>query len=79
MEIKCEVLEHIATLSTNRGGWAKEVNVIRWNNCAAVYDIRSWSPDRDRSSKGITFTDYEMNIFLAAMQGRKNSEENQSD
>lgn len=79
MNVKCELIEHVATLSTSRSGWTKEVNLIRWNDGAAVYDVRAWSPDHERSSKGVTLTEYEMNIFLATMLGRKNSEENQSD
>lgn len=54
-EISCEIKRHLAVLSTNqRSGWNTEANIISWNNGPDKLDIRSWSPDHNKRSKGIT-------------------------
>lgn len=58
-EIKREIIEHIGVLSTSEKGWRKEVNVISWNDGPAKYDVRDWSPDHDKMSKGVTLTPQE--------------------
>lgn len=55
-ELKYEITEHIGTLSENAKGWTKELNMVSWNDNAPKYDIREWSPDHSRMSKGITLT-----------------------
>lgn len=71
-KIECELIEHIATLSTSASGWTKEINLLSWNGDEAVFDIRFWSPDRQRSGKGVTLNDKEMGALLAALRGRSN-------
>ena len=44
-EIKFEITDHLATLSTSPKGWTKELNLVSWNGVAAKYDIRDWSPE----------------------------------
>ena len=69
-EITSEIIEPIAVLSeSDTSGWRKELNVISWNGRPPVYDIRSWAPEHDRSGRGVTLTDEEMNVLTAAMQG----------
>lgn len=58
------ITEHIATLST-RGVWSLEVNKISWGGRPATYDIRKWSPDHSKMSKGISLTDSEFEALLA--------------
>lgn len=56
-----EVKRRIAVLSENqKTGWTKELNLISWNGAAAKYDIREFSPDQQKLSKGITLTMDEM-------------------
>lgn len=59
-EIKYEIVETIGILSENNKGWTKELNLISWNNREAKYDIREWSPDHDKMSKGVTLSKDEM-------------------
>lgn len=66
-EITYEVREHIAVLSTNQNGWSKEVNMVAWNGGAPKVDIREWSPDHDRMSRGITLTKAEAEKFAVAI------------
>ena len=41
-EIKYEIVKKIGELSKSASGWAKEVNLISWNDRDAKYDIRDW-------------------------------------
>ena len=58
-EFKFEVVETIGVLSENAKGWKKEFNLVSWNERDPKYDIREWSPDHTRMSKGITMTEEE--------------------
>lgn len=60
-DIKYEIVEHIAVLSENSSnGWKKEVNIISWNDGKPKYDIRDWSPEREKMGKGITLSEEEV-------------------
>lgn len=55
-EIKYEVVEHIGVLSESSKGWKKELNRISWNGNPPKYDIREWSPGREKMGKGVTLS-----------------------
>lgn len=55
-------------LSVSDSGYTKEINLISWNGKAPKYDIRSFSPDREKCGKGITLTETEAKSLLAALQ-----------
>ncbi len=56
-----EIKRRIIVLSENqKTHWTKELNLISWNSAPAKYDIREFSPDRQKLSKGITLTMDEM-------------------
>lgn len=59
-EIKYEITKHIGVLSENAKGWAKELNLVSWNDREPKYDIREWSPEHDKMGKGITLSDEEV-------------------
>jgi hypothetical protein len=44
-EIKFEIIKKIGVLSKSDSGWAKQLNLISWNERDPKYDIREWSPD----------------------------------
>lgn len=48
------------TLSENKDGWRKELTYISWNNRAPKFDLRSWDPDYQAMTKGITMTKEEL-------------------
>lgn len=56
LDIKFEIKEMIGTISESAKGWAKELNLISWNDKEPKYDIRDWSPEHEKMSKGVTFT-----------------------
>ena len=52
-----EVKAEIGELSKeNKQGWKKKLRKISWYEKEAVYDIRAWSPEGDKMSKGITLS-----------------------
>ncbi len=68
-ELKYEILENIAILSETQKGWKKELNLISWNGRDPKYDIRDWSPEREKMGKGITITIDELKELKAALNG----------
>ncbi len=67
-EIQYEIRQEIAVLSRSDSGYTKEINLISWNGAESKYDIRSFSPDRERCGKGITLTETEAKQLLEALQ-----------
>lgn len=59
-EITYDIEQRIAVLSTNARGWERQLNLISWNGNPAKYDIRDWSPDGSRMSKGISLSAEEL-------------------
>ena len=68
-EIKYEIIKKIGVLSKSASGWTQELNLVSWNDRDAKYDIREWSPDRERRGKGVTLTKEE----LLALKGLLNA------
>jgi len=59
-EIKFEIIKKIGVLSKSDSGWTKELNLISWNDREPKYDLRDWSPDRERRGKGATLSTEEL-------------------
>ena len=59
-EIKYDITEHLGVISETARGWTREVNMISWNGREPKVDVRDWSPEHDKMSKGITFTKEEL-------------------
>ena len=58
-----DILKTIEVLSTNKSGWNRELNIVSWNGNKAKYDLRDWSPDHTKMSKGITLTAEEVAVL----------------
>ena len=67
-EIQYEIVKEIAVLSTSESGYTKEINLISWNGKEPKYDIRTFSPNREKCGKGITLTVDEAAALLKALQ-----------
>ena len=72
-EIQYEMVKEIAVLSVSDSGYTKELNLISWNGKEPKYDIRSFSPNREKCGKGITLTADEAAALLKALQNELNS------
>ena len=55
-EIKYEIIKKIGVLSRSNSGWAKELNLISWNDRDPKYDLRDWSVDGSKMGKGVTLS-----------------------
>ncbi len=72
-DIQYEIKKEIAVLSKSDSGYTKEINLISWNGKEPKYDIRSFSPNREKCGKGITLTESEAVALLEAFQKELNS------
>ncbi len=69
-EIKFEITKELGVISENAKGWTKELNLVSWNDNDPKFDIREWSPDHTRMSKGITLTEEEMQSLVELFNAR---------
>ncbi len=66
-EIQYEIVKEIAVLSTGDSGYTKEINLISWNGKEPKYDIRSFSPNREKCGKGITLNADDGKYFFSLL------------
>jgi hypothetical protein len=59
-DIKYEIVKKVGVLSKSASGWAKELNIISWNDREPKYDLRDWSADGTKMGKGITLSKEEL-------------------
>lgn len=59
-DIKFEIKEKVGVIAESAKGWKKELNLISWNGKEAKYDLREWSPEHEKMSKGVTLTSDEL-------------------
>ena len=77
-EVTFEIMEHIGVLDTydNREqAWTKEVNIVSWNGGPAKIDIRDWSADHERMSRGITLTEQQAEKLTKSLVERYRAKE----
>ena len=68
-DIKFEIIKKIGVLYTSSKGWAKQLNLISWNDREPKYDIREWAPDGQTMGKGVTLSKDEMAALLDLLKG----------
>jgi len=54
MAVTYDIVKHIGVIRETPRGYTKEVNLVSWNGAKPKIDIRDWSQDHKRMSKGIT-------------------------
>ena len=59
-DIKFEIKETVGVIAESAKGWKKELTLISWNGKKAKYDLREWSPEHEKMSKGVTLTTDEL-------------------
>ena len=71
-DITFEIKEHIGVIDTvDSNGWQLEANIVNWNNSPVdKLDIRQWSPDHTRMSRGSTFTKEQAAKLARLLQAR---------
>ena len=68
-DIKYDIINKIGVISTAKGGWTKELNLISWNGGEPKFDIRQWAPDHEKMGKGISLSKEEAQELLKLLQG----------
>jgi hypothetical protein len=68
-KINYEIIKKIGVLSTSAKGWTKELNLVSWNDRAAKYDLRDWSPDHEKMGKGVTLSEEELKALKGLLDG----------
>ena len=63
-EFKYEITKRIGVISSNSRGWSKEVNLVSWNGAELKFDIREWSEDHQKMSRGVTLSTEEARTLL---------------
>lgn len=69
-EITFEITKELGVISENPKGWTRELNMVSWNGHDPKYDIRDWSPDHTRMSKGVSLTEDEMKKLVELFNAR---------
>ena len=59
-DIKYEIVNKIGVISKAPSGWAKELNLVSWNDREPKYDLRDWSADGSKMGKGVTLSNEEL-------------------
>ena len=68
--ISYKVIANVGTLAKYQTGWSKEVNIVSWNEGQPKLDIRDWSEDHEKMSRGITLTADEAQRLVDSVQAR---------
>jgi hypothetical protein len=68
-DIKYEIVKKIGVISKSSSGWAKELNLVSWNDREAKYDLRDWSADGSKMGKGVTLTREELLALRELLNG----------
>lgn len=67
-----EIVRHIGALGSEQNGWQKELNYVSYNGRMPKYDIRSWSNDHSKMSKGITLNEEEYQDLIELLNSDQN-------
>lgn len=67
VDVTHKITKHIAVLSTQRGGWTKEFNLVSWNGNEPKYDIRGWNDDYTKCTKGVSLSTAELSELKDAL------------
>ena len=68
-EIKFEIKDTIGLLSESAKGWAKELNLVSWNDKELKYDLREWDPEHKKMGKGVTLSKEELKKLRDLLNG----------
>lgn len=74
-EFKYEIVEELGTISENRSGWTRELNLVSWNGGEPKYDLRDWAPEHEKMGKGISLTKDEAYELMGLLEEVLSDEE----
>ena len=59
-EIRYEIINELGVIPAEKGSMRLELNRISWNGNEPKYDLRRWSPNRDKMGTGVTMSEREL-------------------
>ncbi|NLY35815.1 MAG: hypothetical protein GX046_01120 [Tissierellia bacterium] len=71
MSLHYEIIKKYGVMSVSDSGWTKELNLVSFNHLEPKYDLREWSPDKTKMSKGIRLSKEELEklkLFVEAIE-----------
>ena len=68
-ELTFEIVDHLLVLSESPKGWAKEINIVRWNSRQPKVDIREWDEFHEKMGKGVTLNKEELKKIKDLLAG----------
>lgn len=68
--LNCEILETLVEFP-EKGKFHKELNLVKWGDNPPKYDLRGWSEDHSKWTKGTTLTKEELIILKEKLGGIK--------
>lgn len=71
-EATFEIIETMGVIKEEPTGWLRELCLVSWNGGSPRLDIREWSPDHTRMSRGATFKTEEMETLIKLYTEYKN-------
>lgn len=66
-EFKFDIVKRIGVISSNSRGWSKELNLVSWNGAEPKFDVREWSEDHRKMSRGVTLSTEEARTLLSLL------------
>lgn len=75
-DIKYEIKDELGVISERAKGWTRELNLISWNGAEPKFDLRDWSPGREKMGKGISLSaeeSHELYKVLLKIENRVNT------
>lgn len=63
-----KIIKQILSLPAIDSKMHTEINLISWYDKEPVYDIRKWSEDHEKMSKGITLNEKEYKALVAKIK-----------
>lgn len=64
MSFNYEIKESIISVNSGDKEWNLELNLISWGGREPKYDIRKWSPDHEKMSKGVSLSEDEVILLF---------------
>lgn len=67
-EIRYEIINELGVIPAGKGSMHLELNRISWNGNEPKYDLRRWSPNRDKMGKGVTLSEKELLVLYELLK-----------
>lgn len=68
-EVTFEIMKELGAIAGETStGWQRLLCIVSWNGNPPKFDIRDWSPDRMRMTRGITLDEKQARIVMELLE-----------